>query len=476
MFVGREEELALLRSVRKQGGASLILLRGRRRIGKSTLAEIFGREADSFLEFQCLPPRPGLTSSEQLAAFAEQMAKQVGLPVLSLASWPQAFSLLANQIRSESTVVLLDEVSWLAIGDKDFPGHLKVAWDLELKKKKGLVLILCGSVNTWIEENILNNTGFVGRISLQIDLRPLPLHACDFFWGKRRGRVSSLEKLKILAVTGGVPRYLEEIQPERPAEASIRRLCFRKEGFLFAEFPQIFSEALAARSPIYEQILRTLAAGDKTLSEVAAAIGVARSGVLSHCLHDLEVSGFVRKHGVYAIGHSTPSRLHKYRIVDNYSRFYLRYVHPLKDAIQQGLHATASLDKIVRWDVILGLQFENLVMANLPALLRCIGIESASVRSAAPYFQRHTNRHGACQIDLLIQTKHTLYVCEVRCRSRIEQGIIKEVSRKIQALRVPRGISVRPVLIYEGELAPGIREDGYFDAMVAFQDLLATTC
>ena len=316
----------------------------------------------------------------------------------------------------------------------------------------------------------------MGRISLQIDLRPLPLHACDLFWGKRRGRVSSLEKLKLLAVTGGIPRYLEEIQTERPAEANIRRLCFRKEGFLFAEFPQVFSETLASRSPVYERILRALAGGDKTLSEVATAIGVARSGVLSHSLHDLEVSGFVRKYAVYAIGRSTPSRLHKYRIADNYSRFYLRYVDPLKDAIQQGLYATASLDQILRWDVILGLQFENLVIANLPALLRCLGIESSSVRSAAPYFQRRTNRHEACQIDLLIQAKHTLYVCDVRCRSRIDQGIIEEVSRKIQALRVPRGISVRPALVYEGELDPGIQAEGYFDALVSFQDLLSARC
>ncbi len=121
LFVGREEELAQMRSARRKDRASLILLRGRRRIGKSTLAEVFGREAGTFLEFQGLPPRPGLASREQLAAFSEQLAKRTGLPALPLASWPQAFSLLANQIRDGASVVLLDEVSWLATGDKDSP-------------------------------------------------------------------------------------------------------------------------------------------------------------------------------------------------------------------------------------------------------------------------------------------------------------------------------------------------------------------
>ncbi|HAK94762.1 MAG TPA: ATPase [Planctomycetes bacterium] len=472
MFVGREEELAQMRGVRRKDRASLVLLRGRRRIGKSTLAEVFGREAGAFLEFQGLPPRPGLTRREQLAAFSEQLAKQTGLPALPLESWPQALSLLANQIRGGSSVVLLDEVSWLAAGDKDFPGHLKVAWDLEFKKKKGLVLILCGSVNTWIEQNILNNTGFAGRISLAMDLGPLPLHACDLFWGTRRERISSLEKLKLLSVTGGVPRYLEEIQPERSAEANIRRLCFRKEGFLFSEFPQIFGETLAARSPVYERICRALAEGDKSVQEIAAVLGRERSGVLSRYLHHLDISGFIARHAVYAPGDASPSRLHRYRLADNYSRFYLRYVDPLKESIRQGLYATSSLDAIVRWDVILGLQFENLVAGNLPALLRCMDVEGALVLSAAPYFQRRTNRQEACQVDLLIQTKRTLYVCEVRCRARIDRGIIDEVSRKIEALRIPRGMSVRPVLVYEGSLDPRIESDGFFDAMVSFQDLL----
>jgi hypothetical protein len=269
-----------------------------------------------------------------------------------------------------------------------------------------------------------------------------------------------------------VSRYLEEIRPERSAEANIRRLCFRKEGFLFSEFPQIFSETLSSRAPVYEDICRALSRGDRSLCEVADALGRERNGVLSRYLHHLEVSGFVRKYSVYAPGRASPSRLHKYRLVDNYARFYLHYIDPLKDPIRQGLYAKTSLDEILRWEVILGLQFENLVVGNLSALLRSIGVDISQVRSASPYFQRRTNRQEACQVDLLIQTKRTLYVCEVRCRSRIERGVSEEVSRKIEALRVPRGMSIRPVLVYEGDLDPSVESEGYFDALVRFQDLL----
>ncbi|PWU14028.1 MAG: hypothetical protein C5B50_18040 [Verrucomicrobia bacterium] len=98
------------------------------------------------------------------------------------------------------------------------------------------MLVLCGSVTSWIQDNILNQTGFVGRCSWQFRLPPLALPACNLFW---RGKpVSAAEKLKILSVTGGVPRYLEEIDPAQTAEQNIRRLCFHAGGMLFREFDQ----------------------------------------------------------------------------------------------------------------------------------------------------------------------------------------------------------------------------------------------
>lgn len=97
-------------------------------------------------------------------------------------------------------------------------------------------MVLCGSVSSWIDYNILNSADFMGRVSLSIDLRELPLADCNQFWNSASGEVSVLEKFRILAVTGGVPRYLEEIDYSATAEQNIKDLCFRKEGILFNEF------------------------------------------------------------------------------------------------------------------------------------------------------------------------------------------------------------------------------------------------
>jgi hypothetical protein len=110
-----------------------------------------------------------------LTAFSEQLSKQSKAPQLPLDNWSTAFQLLASQLPSKGTVVVLfDEISWMGIGEPDFAGYLKNAWDGLFSRRDRTVVVLCGSVSSWIEENILNNTGFVGRCSWQFQLTPPP--------------------------------------------------------------------------------------------------------------------------------------------------------------------------------------------------------------------------------------------------------------------------------------------------------------
>ena len=89
-------------------------------------------------------------------------------------------------------------------------------------------------------------------------------------------------------------------------------------------------------------------------------------------------------------------------------------------------------------------------------------------------FQRKTQRKKPCQIDLLIETKYTLYVCEIKFRKKITRVIISEVRKKIERLKSHRALTVRPVLIYTGGLASGIEEDGFFDKIIHFEKLLSS--
>jgi hypothetical protein len=237
----------------------LAVCEGRRRIGKSTLIRECAKEAQHFLVFEALPPRPNLGCRDQLKAFATQLAEQTHVPEVPLESWPKAFQLLARLLPPGRTVLLLDEISWMATGEPDFAGYFKIGWDQLFSRREGRIVVPCGSVSSWIQENILNQTGLVGRCSWEFSLPPLSLPACNAFWGEKT--VSAPEKLKLLAVTGGVPRYLEEIDPGLTAEQNIQRLCFTSGGLLFREFDQIFHDIFSRRAEAYRKVAAALAAG-----------------------------------------------------------------------------------------------------------------------------------------------------------------------------------------------------------------------
>ena len=216
MFVGRDYEIEQLRRISKLPKASLVVCRGRRRIGKSTLIEQFAQVFPHFYEFQGLAPREQMTNADQLENFGNQLNTQLNLPHLKLRNWNEAFALLARMTEKNKVLIFLDEISWMAARDRDFAGQLKIAWDTIFKSNSQLMLVLCGSVSSWIDTNILNSADFMGRVSLSIDLRELPLADCNQFWKTAGSDASVLEKFRMLAVTGGVPRYLEEIEYQGP--------------------------------------------------------------------------------------------------------------------------------------------------------------------------------------------------------------------------------------------------------------------
>lgn len=475
MFFGRETELDDLAALLRKKTPSLVTCRGRRRIGKSTLIREFARRTQRLLAIEGLPPRPGLSNRDQLQAFSQQLARQTDLPEVPLTSWPQALQLLGSVLRDEWTVVLLDEISWLGGFDPDFPGHLKTAWDTVFKNRPKLVLVLCGSVSAWIADNILSHTGFVGRDSWDVVLDELPLHDCNRFWGPAAERISAAEKLAVLSVTGGVPKYLEEIDPGLSADQNIQRLCFQREGILFREFDQIFSDVFGKRAENYKPIVENLAHGKRTVSELSAALGKERSGHLSESLRALILGGFVARDAAFEPKTGRKTRREKFRLRDNYARFFLRYIAPRRDAIEQGLLRGVALDQLPEWDTVLGLQFENLVLNHVAPLARLLRLERTPLLAAGPHIQEPTVRKKGCQVDLLLRTKNSLYVVEIKRRKSIDASVVDEVREKVLRLPRDRRLSVRTALVYEGQLDPKVETEGYFDFLIPFARLLEGT-
>lgn len=471
-FFGRKQELKKLNDLWEKQSSSMVVVRGRRRIGKSTLIEEFAK-GQRFFEFAGLPPVPGVTDETQQIAFSKQLLKYFD-EIPKNPDWWECFRILARRTRKGRTVILLDEISWMASNNPEFLGIIKTIWDTEWKKNPNLILILCGSVSSWIDKNILASTGFVGRISLTLTLDELPLHTCDQFFGKRRHLISAYEKFKLLAVMGGIPRYLEEIRPSLPAEENIRNICFSPEGILFSEFDKIFSDLFNGRSSLYKQIVMALAEGQKERAFIANQVGLQLGGTISDYLDDLVEAGFITHHPTWKIENARESNLVVYRLSDNYLRFYIKYILPNKHRIELKTFENRSITTLPSFSTIMGLQFENLVFHNRFALRKALTIHPEDIVMEGPFFQRKTKRQPGCQIDYMIQTQFgTVYICEIKfTKEKISRGIIDEMTNKMIHFKRPKFVSCRPVLIHVNGVTHEVEEENYFAKIIDFGDLI----
>ncbi len=476
-FWGRRDELAQLELLKGKKSASLVTVTGRRRIGKTRLVDELARRSKGYryAALSGIAPDEGVSAQSQRADFARQLQRELGIPPVAHDDWGDLFAHLAHAVRRGRWIVLLDEVSWMASRDPTFLPKLKNAWDRGLSKNPQLVLVVCSSISSWIEANILSSTGFVGRVSLSLRVEELPMVDCLAFPGMRSGTASFYDQLKMLSVTGGVPKYLEELVPSQSAEENIRRLCFEPSGLLFREFEQIFTDLFEKRHALYRRIVTALADRRMNLSELCDALKLQKSGVVAGYVDDLRLAGFIEKDYTWNLGSGAEGRHFNYRVKDNYIRFYLKHIVPHQGAIGKNRFVRKKLSSLAGWDTVMGLQFENLVLRNRELIWEQCGLSAAEIVNEGPFFQTSTRRRAGCQIDYLVQTRHgPLYLCEVKFRRKaVDSSVLAEIKDKCARLAKPRYSSVLPVLIHVNGVTDSVADSDLLARIIDFSRIAA---
>ncbi len=469
-FFGREKQLKDLAKLKSKKTSSLVVFLGRRRIGKSTLAEKFGEEFERFYVFQGLAPRKNQSNRDQLNYFAEKIQEYFKGPEIRFKSWTEAFTYLNQLISTPSICILFDEISWMGSKDKEFSSKLKAAWDTQFKHHHKLVMILCGSVSAWIEKNILKNTDFVGRISAAYKIDELNLYQSNLFWRKNMG---SDEKFILMLLTGGVPKYLEEVCSSTNAAQTLSEKCFTKDGFFFQEFDKVFSDIFGRKSESFKKIVSSLSTQKLTASGIAKNLNIAVNGKLTDALDNLCTSGFLSKEIIYKIDGKVSDKV-IYRLKDNYLRFYLRLINNKKDLIDKNRLKVSNIESLPDWNTFKGSQFENLIYNSMDQLYKLLGISADNIYSSGPYLQRKNSKiKKGCQIDLLINQKNRIYtVCEFKS-GQLNNSIIHEIDEKIDAIHFPKKSSIHTVLITteNRSLISNVIKD-HFDNILTFNDFL----
>ncbi len=205
-------------------------------------------------------------------------------------------------------------------------------------------------------------------------------------------------------------------------------------------------------------------AGAKTLQQISGILKWERGGSLGEQQTELELpAGFIRKERFFdPLTGKTRLRDHRYRIADNYLRFYLKYIAPAHERVIKGLYPRVPVETLEAWDMIMGYQFETLVLGSHHEVFECLGLRNR----AGLYAQGETLRQRACQIDLLIRIWQAIYVCEMKFCRYVGSEVMEEVREKVAKLKLSKGQTVRTVLIHSGELDPSIEPSDYFDFII----------
>lgn len=472
IFIGRKVELERLGGLYKKKTSSLVVVKGRRRIGKSRLISEFARTTynQTFWSFAGLAPEDGISAQEQRDNFARQLALMLKIPPLTFQDWSDAFEHLSLHI-NPGDIILFDEISWMGSKDPTFIPKLKAWWD---KQTIHMLLVFCGSISTWIEENILKSTAFFGRVNLTISLESLSIPESAEFLRKLGMQLSHYDMYKLLSIAGGVPWYLEQFNPRLTADDNIKQLAFEKSGLLVTEFDRIFHDLFDGKGTTYKKILNSLKDGTRTLSEIRESIEFAHSGTLSQMMDHLIVAGFIVKQSLWSFKTAKPLKQSLYRISDPYMRFYLKVIAPNLEAISIGEFDQVPLSSMPGFDTHIGLQLEALLLQNRSLLIQMLGISPVDIVRSGSYRQTKTTTQQGCQIDYLIQTKtNSLFICEFKFKRReISSDIISEMQDKISRLKAPKGFAKVPVLFHLSGVATSVAANPYFYRIVDIADFL----
>lgn len=351
MFVNRTAELQTLARRAASRKAEMLVIYGRRRVGKTELLRTFLRKRR---HVYYLADRR--TEREQLELLSALLAEHFNDSILAaqpLGSWELIFQYISKHVRRKQPFILvLDEFPYLAEVNSALPSILQRHWDLHFKNMN-VKFILCGSSMSFMEKEVLSHKSpLYGRRTGQLEITPFRYNNV----AEMVPSVSPERLVELYAIFGGIPAYLEFVDPTKSLWKNIEENIFPSDRFLHNEVTFLLMEEL--RSPQnYFAILRALAHGKTKLMEIAEATSL-ESATVAKFFDTLIALRLVRRR-VPATEKAHKSRRGSYRIRDHYVRFWFRYIYPHLTYLEEGRYDFVMEKIRETFDSFVGTAFED---------------------------------------------------------------------------------------------------------------------
>ena len=336
-FIDRELEMETLQNEYERDGSALVVLYGRRRVGKTTLISEFikDKKALFFLASE-------EAESQNRNAFKEKAAEFIDSDLLRSAdikNWDVLFKAIMDTPFESKPVIVLDEFQYLGKSNPAFPSIFQRIWEAILKDKSVMV-ILCGSLISMMESQTLAyGSPLYGRRTAQIRLKQIPFgYYHEFFPNKSRK-----ELIEMYAVTGGVPKYVELFSENKDIYSAIQKCVLNRSGYLYDE-PHFLLQQEVSEVGSYFSIIKAIAAGNSKLSAISSILEIKSTSLTKYLKTLIDLDILERE---VPITEENPEKSKKglYKIKDNYLRFWFAFVYPNMSFIESG-HSRIVMNKI----------------------------------------------------------------------------------------------------------------------------------
>lgn len=322
MFIGRKAELQFLEDKYAEPGGQLVVLYGRRRVGKTETLKQFCKNK-SHVFFACTES----TDKLQLKNFSEKMLRE-DIPakryITQFENWEQAFrSILDLPYGSGKRLLVIDEFPYMCKSNSGIPSILQNLWD-EILKDENIMLILCGSAMSFIEKELLaEKNPLYGRATGIYKMMEMGFYdAIQFF-----PAYSDRDKVILYSLLGGIPHYLKQFNPELTLAENIKKNILTKGCALYSEV-EFFLRQELRETAVYNSVIEAVSLGNTRLNDISLKSLVEDTSKTSIYLRNLIELGIVERE--FSVDVSTKERANSnrgfYRVADHFFRFWYSFV------------------------------------------------------------------------------------------------------------------------------------------------------
>ncbi len=327
-FIDREQEMETLVEEYNREGSSLVIMYGRRRVGKTTLISEFikGKNALFFLASQ-------ESEAQNRNLFKEKAAEFISSDLLrnaTVSDWDTIFKAIIETKFETKPIIVIDEFQYIGKSNSAFPSIMQRIWD-GLLKDKSVMLILCGSLITMMKEQTLEySSPLYGRRTAQIKLKQIPFSYYENFFPNKESK----ELIEMYSVTGGVPKYIESLREEKDIYSAIKKYVLNPSSYLYDE-PHFLLQQEVTEIGSYFSLIKTIAAGNSKLSAIATALELPQTRLTKYLKTLIDLDILERE---VPITEENPDKSKKglYRIKDNFIKFWFAFIYPNLSFLESG--------------------------------------------------------------------------------------------------------------------------------------------